>query len=119
MHAHTRGVGSSVGDAVFGAVLTLRVARGALVLVQSTRCKNTDKGVQSQMTLYSFIIEFRGAPDRKISVRPDNRTGLIEARYRPDRALSSIVSDEGLFSELGNEDYEKLRKTKQALTTER
>ena len=49
----------------------------------------------------------RGAPDRKISVRPDNRTGLIEAGYRPDRILSSIVSDEGLFSELGNEDYEK------------
>ena len=49
----------------------------------------------------------RGAPDRKFSVRPDNRTGLIEAGFRPDRTLSSIVSDEGLFSELGNEDYEK------------
>ena len=31
----------------------------------------------------------RGAPDRKISVRPDNRTGLIEAGYRPDRTLSA------------------------------
>ena len=49
----------------------------------------------------------RGAPERKIFLRPDNRTGLIEAGYRPDRTLSSIVSDEGLFSELGNEDYEK------------
>ena len=49
----------------------------------------------------------RGAPDRKISVRPDNRTGLIEAGYRKDRTLSSFVSDEGLFSELGDEDYEK------------
>ena len=39
-------------------------------------------------------IRSRGAPDR------------IEVGYRPDRALSSIVSDEGLFSELGNEDYE-------------
>ena len=38
---------------------------------------------------------------------PSGRTGLIEAGYRPDRTLSSIVSDEGLFSELGNEDYEK------------
>ena len=36
-----------------------------------------------------------------------HRTGLIEAGYRPDRTLSSIVSDEGLFSELGNEDYDK------------
>ena len=49
----------------------------------------------------------RGAPDRKISVRPDNRTELIEAGYRPDRTLSSLVSDGGLFSKLGNEDYEK------------
>ena len=30
---------------------------------------------------------------------PDNRTGLFEAGYRVDRTLSSIVSDEGLFSE--------------------
>ena len=49
----------------------------------------------------------RGAPDRKIFVRPDNRTGLMEAGYRPDRTLSSIVSNEGLFPELGNTDYEK------------
>ena len=35
------------------------------------------------------------------------RTGLIEAGYRPDRTLSSIISNEGLFGELGNEDYEK------------
>ena len=35
------------------------------------------------------------------------RTGLIEAGYR---TLSLIVSDEVLFSELGNEDYEKRRK---------
>ena len=49
----------------------------------------------------------RGAPGRTISVRPDNRTGLIEAGYRPDRTLSSILSDGGLFSELGNKHYEK------------
>ena len=53
------------------------------------------------------MVMSRGAPDRKIFVRPDNRTGLIEAGYRPDRTLSSIVSDEGLFSQLGNENYEK------------
>ena len=58
-----------------------------------------------------ILVENRGASDMKISVRPDNRTGLIEAGYRPDRTLSSIViSDEGLFSELGNEDYEKRRR---------
>ena len=49
----------------------------------------------------------RGAPDRKISVQPDNRTGLIEAGYRPGRTLASIVTDEGLFSELGYEDNKK------------
>ena len=38
---------------------------------------------------------------------PSGRTGLIEAGYRPDRTLYSIVSDEGLFSESGNENYEK------------
>ena len=38
---------------------------------------------------------------------PSDRAGLIEAGYRPDRTLSSIVSDEGLFLEMGNEDYEK------------
>ena len=38
---------------------------------------------------------------------PSGRTGRIETGYRPDRTLSSIVSDEGLFSELGNENYEK------------
>ena len=43
----------------------------------------------------------------KITVRPDNRTGLIEARYWPDRTLASIVTDGGLFSELGYADYEK------------
>ena len=34
---------------------------------------------------------------------PSGRTGLIEARYRPDLTLSSIVSYRGLFSELGVE----------------
>ena len=38
---------------------------------------------------------------------PSGRTGLIEAGYRPDRTLSSLVSDGRLFSELGNEHYEK------------
>ena len=38
---------------------------------------------------------------------PSGRTGLIEAGYRPNRTLSPIVSDEGLFSELSNEDYKK------------
>ena len=52
------------------------------------------------------MVIIRGAPDRKISVRPDNRTGLIEAGCRPDRTLSSIVSYEGLFSEFGNDHYE-------------
>ena len=51
-----------------------------------------------------------GPPDRKISVRPDNRAGLIVAGYRPDRTLSSIVGYEKLFSELGNDDYEKRRR---------
>ena len=49
----------------------------------------------------------RETQDRKFSVRQDNRTGLTEAGYRPDRTLSPIVSDEGVFPELGNEDYEK------------
>ena len=50
--------------------------------------------------IFSLHWEYiRGAPDRKISVRPDNRTGLIEAGYWPDRP--------------------GLRKTKQAFTTER
>ena len=57
--------------------------------------------------LVQRLVSIRGAPDRKISVRPDNRTGLIEAGYPPDRTLSSIISDKGLFSELGNDDYEK------------
>ena len=35
----------------------------------------------------------------QIPARADNQTGLIEAGYRPDRTLYSIVSDEGLFSE--------------------
>ena len=51
------------------------------------------------------MLKSRGAPDRKIFVRPDNRAGLTESGYRPDRTLYSIVSDEGLFSELGNQDY--------------
>ena len=59
------------------------------------------------MVELKLLLLTRGAPDRNISVRPDNRTGLIEAGYRPDRTLSSIVSDEGLFSQLGNEDYKK------------
>ena len=36
-----------------------------------------------------------------------HRTGLIETGYRPDRKLSSIVSDDSLFSELANEYNEK------------
>ena len=57
---------------------------------------------------YTQLIHWSGAPDRKISVWPDNWTGLIEAGYRPeDRSLASTLSDEGLFTELGNEDYEK------------
>ena len=31
----------------------------------------------------------------------------MKAGYRPDRTLSSIVSDERLFSDLGNRDYEQ------------
>ena len=38
---------------------------------------------------------------------PSGRTGLTEAGYLPDRTLSLIVNNEVLFSELGNEDYEK------------
>ena len=49
----------------------------------------------------------RVALDRKFSALSDFLTGLIEAGYRPDRTLSSIVSDEGLFPEWGNKDYEK------------
>ena len=58
-------------------------------------------------SLSNWVLYNRGAPGRKISVRPDNRTGLIEAGYRPDWTLFSIVSYEGLFSELGNDHYEK------------
>ena len=45
----------------------------------------------------------RCVPDMKISVRPDNRTGLIEAGYRPDETLSWTISDDRLFLDLGKE----------------
>ena len=41
---------------------------------------------------YVAYVSIRGAPDRKISVRPDNRTGLIEGGYRPDRTLYSTYA---------------------------
>ena len=73
---------------------------------KSHRCQKIERGPLSFVGIVT--LNCRGAPDRKISVRPGNRTGLIEAGDRPNRTLSLIVSDEGLFSELGNEDYEKL-----------
>ena len=36
----------------------------------------------------------RGAPDGKIFVQPDIRTGLIEAGYRPDRTFSKVFEKE-------------------------
>ena len=52
----------------------------------------------------------RGAPTGKFPVRPNNRTELIEAGYRSDLTLFSTVSNENLFSELGNEYDEKQSK---------
>ena len=52
----------------------------------------------------------RCAQGRKISVQPDNRTKLIEAEYRPDRILTSTISDDRLFSELGYQYNGKLSK---------
>ena len=53
-----------------------------------------------------------GAPDRKVSVRPENRTRLIKAGYRPDRTswLLSTISDDRLFLELDREYDEKQSK---------
>ena len=49
----------------------------------------------------------RGATYRKISVRPDNRTGRIEVKYRPDRTGHyQIISVDRLYSELDKE-YDK------------
>ena len=54
----------------------------------------------------------RGAPARKFpSLRLDNRTGLIEAGYRPDTASSSITSDDRRFLELDKEYYKKQSKS--------
>ena len=53
------------------------------------------------------VFKISGAPDMKISARPDNRTRLIKAGYRSDRTLSSTISDDRMFLELDRENNEK------------